>query len=504
LALTATVAGSVGVGVGVGVAGASSQARPSPGNYIVGKSISLPPALFEANPVGSKTSGILLTSSQSRDVEKAMWRLWETAQVDSDTRALSQLMSPGQVLEGIINKCADPDGKCVEETKPRPLESLTTIVPFQSQYPIYFLSEVRTTNYVGSATSGIENWEPWIELQILTKNSPSSSWKISFDSGLDDADETPPALLPFDLGRTPDGTELNMVPFHSPPQPADQYLPQLASYWQSFVDVGQAPDNSAFVGDGYTSGVGQSLAQYPQGSTYVGHQQNFSFASTPSDPSWTFSASGGYPLVCGTVDETETDTTSPSTPMYQNPDESNYGTPLAPGYYDQITSDDARETCVYVVAGGLDAVGDNQYGYATTGTSVTVAVGPGGSTSSSEASSTVSDLETVYGVLGDQVTQYATQLETCANKSATACTTAYATSASQQFARFSNSLTGLDFPNQLNGQVDALNSSAVRVSRLLAELESSTGNPHLLAAGVVNAITVFQQDYAQLIDDLSQ
>jgi hypothetical protein len=489
----------------VGAATAGDRAKPSPGHLVVGRSVTLPPTLFEANPLGSR-SGILLTWSQSMDVAKAMWPLWETALVDSDTRALTQLISPGPVLDGTLDTCADPDGKCVEESKPRPIESLTTIVPVQNHYPIYFLAEVRTTADA-TGLNGLDTWEPWIELQILTKASASSSWKISFDSGLDGPDGASPTLLPFDLVSAstlpqPTPGDINVRPNRTPPQPADQYLSLLGSYWQSFVDVGHAPDQSVFVTDGYTSGVGQQLAQFPQGSTYVGHAQQFEFSSSSKDQSWVFSASGGYPLVCGTIDETESDTTSPSSPMFQNSDESNYGTPLAPGYYSQITNKVAHDTCVLVVAGGLDAVGDNEYVIARTGTSVSAPQTAESPAGSSEGVSTISDLETVYGVLRDQLADYVTRLEACAKKEANSCSKTYALSASQQFARFSTSLVGLHFPSRLSGEVRTLSSSSVRASRLFSKFGSSR-NPHLLAAGVINAITLFDQNYSQLIHDLS-
>lgn len=439
------------------------------------------------------------------DVATAMWNLWESAEVESDTRALSQLISPGPVLDGTINGCAQPDGKCVEETKPRPMESLTTIVPVQSSYPIYFLSEVRTIGYA-TGLNGLQSWEPWVELQILTKNSPTSPWQISFDSGYDAPNGETPMLLPFDLVSgstlpTPMAGDMNEAPNQTPPQPADQYLSELGSYWQSFVDVGHAPYSTDFGEDGYTSGVGQQLARFPQGSTYVGHKQNFSFTSPPSQPSWVFSASGGYPMVCGAVNETEIDTTNANTPMYQNTDESNYGTPLSPGDYSEIINQSAYDTCVFVDGPGLDAIGDNEYTYARSGTSVNVAGSPD---ASSGGSSTFSDLETVYGVLGYELNQYLAQLKACVSKKNTACSTTYAAKASQQFARFSTSLTGLDFPSRLSSRVDTLSSSAARVSRLFAKFESRSQNPHLIAAGLVNAITIFRQDYSHLTHDLSQ
>src|ERR1043166_1324543 len=90
----------------------NDSVRPTPANLIVGKAITLPRALFEAGRPGSSS---LIGVAQARDVAAAMWNAWETALVASDTRALSQLISPGPMLAGTINNCAYPGGRCVDD-----------------------------------------------------------------------------------------------------------------------------------------------------------------------------------------------------------------------------------------------------------------------------------------------------------------------------------------------------------------------------------------------------
>jgi hypothetical protein len=304
--------------------------RPTPGNLIVGKAVTLPRALFEAGRPGSSS---LIRVVQAHDVATAMWNTWETALVGSNTRALSQLISPGRMLAGTVNNCAYPGGRCVYETEPRRIDDLKTIVPLQQSYPIYFLAEIRTTNHV-TTPSGSVDVEPWMEIQILTKASSASAWRLSFDTGFNGVNGAAPPTLPFDLApagpTTPrGGRELyNPAPRRAAAVPANRFLALLAAYWQSYKDTGRAPARSAFVPNGYMSGVGERLAQQRQGSLYAGHRENFSFTADPRAGSWEFSLAG-YPMVCGSVVDHSTNTALGGF-LNQNPDESNYGIPLPP------------------------------------------------------------------------------------------------------------------------------------------------------------------------------
>ena len=494
------------VAVGPGPAGASrvqearrglsAVVRPSPGHLIVGRAISLPPALFKAGPVGSAS---LISPSQADDVERAMWKLWESALVRSDTRALSQLVAPGPMLEGKINECALPDGHCVFETAPRPIMSLQTIVPLQQGYPLYFLAEIRTTEYVNAA-NGLVAQEPWIELQILTKASAQASWMLSFDTGYNDANGGTPSLLPFDLAAAgpsaPAGGQeaYNVTVQRAPPVPANRFLTLLAAYWQSYKDTGHAPAQSAFISDGYTSGVGKQLARNRQGSVYAGHRDTFRFAHDAAAGTWEFSAGGGYPLLCGAVRDLATFTPLKGF-LYQNLDESNYGVPLPSGYYRRITTTAEHETCVYVAQGGLDAVGNTIYTSRVTGAFAKRAPG--------QANSVLSDLETDYSVLAHQLAQYEKRLARCVRRHATqSCSKPFAVQAEHEFAIFERRLGTDTFPARVRGQVNKLAATARKLTKLFEQLTTSTPTVETLAKIAAGAVTLNRQ-YTTLVHELS-
>lgn len=350
----------------------SAAGRPSAAQLVVGNPITLPSTLFEANRPGSTP---LVTPAQATDVATAMWRLWETAQVAGDTRALTQLIAPGALLESTLDACVNPKGQCAPEASPRTFSALVPIVPVERSYPLYFLAEFDTTELVANSNSGINQWAPWVELQILTKASPREPWMLSFDSGYNDLNlaVTPP-FLPFNEGSpvtSPGGPlvgEYNLTPTSPAVANPMQFLPLLAAYYQSYKDTQGPPASSPFVANGVASQLGQSLATTPEGSVYTGVRNGFHFAADPGAGQWEFSVQGGYPMECGSVRDTSTQT-AVSGLLYQNPDETNYGAPLAPGGYRVITTRTDHETCVYPVAGGLDAIGYSDDSFSITGQS---------------------------------------------------------------------------------------------------------------------------------------
>ena len=360
--------------LGSPVAESSPLTRPTPRNLIVGTPITLPPALFEA---GNPGSGSLITPGQAQVVATAMFTAWQSALATSDTRALTQLASPGVVLNGTIYNCAYPNGLClIGPQTPPVLGLMQTIVPYQTSYPLYFMASIQTTNEVTS-NSGLNEQEPWMDMEILTKASSTASWRLSFDSGYTAPGGTEPAYLPFD-GATeadsPGAGIYNTAPTAAPSVPAANFLPLLASYYQSFKSLGHAPANSVFVDGGQTSGEGMQLAQDRNGSTYNGGRDTYQFGWDSRAGSWRFTTTGGYPMECGSVVDQAT-VTPLSGVLLQNSDETNYGIPLAPGSYQKITTSAEHEVCVYVVSSGLAVGGGGQiYSSAVSGTRISSSV----------------------------------------------------------------------------------------------------------------------------------
>ncbi len=439
-----------------GRASAAPTARPAPGHLIVGKAITLPATLFEANPPGSPS---LITPAQAGDVAKAMWMQWEAALIASNTRAMSQLAA-GPLLTGKVNECALPSGECVYEKSPRPVTELHTVVPLQQAYPLYFLAEIRTTEYVDTA-SGLSAHEPWIELQILVKQTAHAPWQLRFDTGYNSGNASPPTLFTFNV--TPDG--YNPTPTQPTPVPVARFLPLLAAYWQSFKDRGRAPVPSSFVDDGYTSGVGKQFAEHRTGSVYAGHRDTFRFGVDPKVGSWQFAVGGGFPFVCGAVRDVATFKPVGGL-LNQSADESNYGIPLRPGRYRSIVTTADHLTCVYARGQALDAVGNNIYTPAVTG--VFAKHVP---TTRHRA---LDDFETAFSVLAYQLRQYGTKLRACVKTHAdVACSKLYALRAEHELALFERRVRTDNLPARVQVRVASLTATARRLTRLFGQLTTS-------------------------------
>jgi hypothetical protein len=358
VALVLTSAFLLGRPEGTTASSGSTSSKPSPANVIVGKAIRLPASLYlasDANP--------LITPSQARIVATTMWGLWERALVAKDTRALTQLIAPGPFLGGTLQQCVFPAGNCVFEKTPRTFTTLVPVVPVEHTYPLYFLAEFATTESVQDA-NGLSEVRPWVELQVLTKSSSTEPWRLSFDTGYDGIGANQPPLLPFEQN----GDLYNPAPSAAPIFPASAFLQILAMYWQSYKDTGQPPQvNNFFVNDGGTSGQGQQFAQVRQNSIYAGSVEHFTLSADPGAGEWRFTVSGGYPMECGSVLDTATNTGIKNELLGQNQDETNFGWPLPPGSYRRITTKTVHETCIFADQNYLDAAGSETDTFAVTG-----------------------------------------------------------------------------------------------------------------------------------------
>jgi hypothetical protein len=465
----------------------TSSQLPAPGHLIVGASITLPPTLYEANDPGSPA---LITPTQAQAVESTMWQLWETALVQSDTRALSELITPGPTLEGTINNCGLGSGGCVQETTPRAASAISVIVPLEGSYPIDFLAEVRTTQYV-QGDNGLNVWEPWVEVQILTKMTATSPWQLSFDTGYDGVNAAAPPLLQFDLKpmllSNDESGQYNPKPEARSPVPASKFLPLLAKYWQGYKNTGHQPSSPFFVVNGYAAAQGQQLAMERQGALYAGHREYFSFSADPAAGTWEFSSSGGDPFVCGSVLDTATDAARQGY-LNQNADESNYGVPLPPGEYKKITSLVEHQVCVYG-AGSLDEVGNDNY------TSEVIGQGRSGAAGHVQQDTIRNDLETAYGVLAYQLLQY-----TADCKDPDSCYKSNAGKIASEFAQFSNLLTDHRYPSSATSDVKSLEQITNVLTNLFFHMSKVPGAATSLATIQRDAITLNEQFDAVIAD----
>jgi hypothetical protein len=367
MAIAGIVLGWAGVAIGVIIAvvfvtvggfSSGSDRLPNPEHVVAGRSITLPRTLYLANAPGSS---VLVTPAQAHQVATTLWQLWETALIHRDTKALTQVVAPGPTLAGELNNCDWPTGSCVDETKPRPIITIESVVPVQRTYPLFFLTQIRTNQYLGEQPAP-DKLAPWVELQVLTKTGPSAPWQLNFYTGFDGKSAHVPELSfdeeasgAQDFGNT--SSTFNPAPTMTGPTPSSSFLPFLAQYWQSWKVTGGPPPHTVFVNDGGTSGFGKQLAGSRQGAVYNGIEQRYLYQFFPQGGLWEFSAYGGYPMVCGSVTVRLTSTPVDGGPLNQNPDRTNWGMPLAPGQYSKIVTVDTHQACVYVIGNKLDSVG---------------------------------------------------------------------------------------------------------------------------------------------------
>ena len=408
----------------------TTNAPPSPTHLIVGASIKLPSALYLTQTHGP---GGLITAVQAMDVTRAMWSAWQTAINENDTRALTQLASPGPVLNGTIYNCADT-GTCENPNLHPEMGKYQVTVPLQHSYPLYFLASIETTNEVGNYGSP-GNIQPWMYMDILTKTSPSKPWQLSFQTGYAGNKKYPLQFQGFATssihlkGGAVDS--YNPAPSTPPPVPTKDFLPLLAQYWQSYKYVGHAPADSKFEAGGYTSENAAQYAEGRNGSIYVGHRQTYRFSADPAVGTWTFTMLGGNAMVCGTVEDDALDT-AVTGPMNQNAGETNYGPPLAPGEYLTITTIADHDACVSFATSGLYNVGDDEFDFKLTG---------------KIAPTSLIELETAYNVLGEQVNKYVQQYNSCTPQGE-GCVKTFARETAEQFGNFANSVSEWNYPTR--------------------------------------------------------
>ena len=138
-------------------------------------------------------------------------------------------------------------------------------------------------------------------------------------------------------------------------------------------------------------------------------------------------------MECGAVTDAATITPPAGGLLAQNADESNYGIPLAAGYYRRITMSAQHEVCVYVVTGGLDSVGNNVFSSSVTGEFAS-------SAKNEHGSEVLADLESGFSVLLAQIGVYEGQLGSCQGASESSCSRAVGEQVARQFDQFLNNV----------------------------------------------------------------
>ena len=115
-----------------------------------------------------------------------------------------------------------------------PSSASNPLSPFNAAIPLHFLTQIRTNEYLGE-DSGPPKLSSWVELQVLTKASPTAHWQLSFDTGYNGFGNEV-AEVPFDQeavdaqGSGNTSATFNPAPIIQGPVAASQFLPLLADY----------------------------------------------------------------------------------------------------------------------------------------------------------------------------------------------------------------------------------------------------------------------------------
>jgi hypothetical protein len=302
----------------------------------LGKAARLPRALSLAPPA----SGPLVTPPLGRRIVGAVWPVRDRALAGRDLATVRALESGPALAVDVarMRSGGAPNRAIPDRTVPT---GLAVYVPRQNTWPARFLAEVPTT-------SGAQ---PFLEFLIFTRASARSRWQVVYDTGFTWAakDKIAPDPGVFDANG------YDLVPAGE--IPADDAVPDLARYWQSWRDDPYPPAAvPPFAPGTWTTAYGQSVADRQDQVGDNGLPEHIAYGDKPAPAGelWTFGV-WGEELVCSPMHQTTTWTG----PAGQDANRQKWGPDLAPGVYRSVTADILREACVLVprAAGQLVAFG---------------------------------------------------------------------------------------------------------------------------------------------------
>jgi hypothetical protein len=313
----------------------------------------------------------LLLPGPARTVALSFWSRWQSALASGDAAQIRRLSTPGPVQDAWVDVCTDKSYAFFTPCKVEPFLGLSVIVPIEPKYPLYLLAQFKTreqiergnalqTTYFGGA----------LELDVLTKASPSAPWRLSFDSGDGSSTLTPPAYFPFvpmsGVGYD-DGLDApDEVVFDHPITKVPNLLD---AYYQTWADTGAPPPNSPIYNGPFSSGLGAQIAAGGrQGSVSEGYRVYTYWAADPAVTGlWKFYVTQAnakhfpdfnpFLMECFSLEVTYVYKPGPGEDeIVQRSSRIDFGPDLAPGIYSKVTQIQLDNACVetdgskYVVA----------------------------------------------------------------------------------------------------------------------------------------------------------
>jgi hypothetical protein len=264
------------------------------------------------------------------------------------------------------------------------LLGLSVVVPYEAQYPLYFLAEYKTKDYfVRNPVLQTSYYGGALRLDVLAKDSPSAPWRLTFSTETGSANATPPTFLNVttlthagseDGADGPSATVLT--------GPITKVPDLLAAYYQAWNDTGKAPPHTPILSGPYTSQMGAQIASGGgQGALSDGnHYFKYWKEDVAATGVWSFGVrlsstakldpENPFLMQCFSLEVANDVTPGPNEKtLVQRASEIDWGPGLAPGVYSRIVQSTVHNSCVVTNGKAYLVIG---YGegdtYSTTGT----------------------------------------------------------------------------------------------------------------------------------------
>jgi len=270
----------------------------------------------------------LVTLAEAEAVFEAMWPLRDEALALRDADVVRAIQT-GPALEVDLARMRYGHPPNRGGASVGGLDDFKVFVPSQYEWPIYFMAQALTT----SAD------HPFLEVMIFVRASPSSPWKVAFDTGISAGNGYTPRLMAAFI----DGEGYNVVPEVNWTDPT-AVAGALGGYWQSWVEHGHPSTGPIRFAEGFwTNGYGAEIA-HRQGQRrengLIGYDER-GFVPSP-DEIWTFGINDKQ-VACFPLRERLT-----WMGAHQDGQRRKWGPDLEPGNYRSVTAEKVRQLCTSI------------------------------------------------------------------------------------------------------------------------------------------------------------
>ena len=315
---------------------------PEPSQVIERRTVHLPAVFYTGN-----LSGPVINQTQAKTVLQEWWPVSEKALATNDVSETDALEegAAAQYDDGVT---VDNLARKVNLRTIRKYTDTFVFVPKQTSYPAFFVGFVKTTVYPTSPQV-VKPGTPYIETLIFLRRNQGSPWKVVLNEGSGAGYPDLPAV-------DKDG----FLTQAAPPKWIDPKAvpPLLASYWQSWNDLGGAPPGSNFKPGFWTNEFGQRLIDATRlDAAQHGHRDSRTFSvDLDRDGFWQFPMKG-VEIACFTVRYSKQLTpVSAASVLTQSRSRAEFGGWIAPGTYKSITLQSLQQHCARIGPSEADGI----------------------------------------------------------------------------------------------------------------------------------------------------